>query len=76
MRIILHTLPLLLVVQCVTVMNINYSQHSKLRDRSKTAHDAKIEQFKTAKISANALKKGNRTHSLLRQRSSQPMLPF
>jgi len=35
MHIILHALSLLVVVQCVTVMNINY-QHSKLGDRSKT----------------------------------------
>jgi len=29
------------------------------------------EQFITAKISSNALKQGSRTHSMLRQRSSQ-----
>jgi len=36
-HIILHALSLLVVVQCVTVMNINY-QHSKFGDQSKTQH--------------------------------------
>jgi len=35
MHIILHALSLVVVVQCVTGMNINY-QHFKLRDRRKT----------------------------------------
>jgi len=38
MRIILHALPFLVVVQCVTVMNINFYQRSKLGDWSKTQH--------------------------------------
>jgi len=37
MHIILHALSLLAVVQCATVMNINY-QRSKLGDRSRTQH--------------------------------------
>ena len=47
-------------LQCVTAMNINYYQWSP-----------KTEQFTTAKVSGNALKYGSRTHSVLRQRSSQ-----
>jgi len=45
--------------QCVTVMNINYQRSPK------------TEQFMTAKVSGNASKHGSRTHSVLRQRSSQ-----
>jgi len=41
-------------------MNINCYQRSP-----------KTEQFMTAKISGYALKQGSRTHSVLRQRSSQ-----
>jgi len=37
MHIVLHELSLLVVVQRVTVMNINY-QRSKLGNRSKTQH--------------------------------------
>jgi len=70
MRIILHALSSLVVVQCVTVKNINY-QRSKLGDRSKTAFNANTEQFITAKISSNTLKQGSRTQSVLHQRSSQ-----
>jgi len=44
---------------CVTAMNINDQRSPK------------TEQFMTAKISGNALKQGSRTHSVLRQRSSQ-----
>jgi len=40
-------------------MNINYQRYPK------------TEQFTTTKISSNALKQGSRTHSMLRQRSSQ-----
>jgi len=71
MHIILHALSLL-VVQCVTVMNIIY-QRSNLGDtEKKTALDAiRTEQFITAKISDNALKQECRTHSVLRRRSSQ-----
>ena len=47
-------------LQCVTVIGINYSQRSP-----------KTQQFMTAKISCNALKQRSRTHSALRQRSSQ-----
>jgi len=46
-------------LQFVTVMNINYMRYPK------------TEHFITAKISGNALKQGSRTHSVLRQRSSQ-----
>jgi len=35
---ILHALSLFVVLQCVTVMNINYYQRSKLRGWSKTQH--------------------------------------
>ena len=41
------------------------------RQKQDTALNAKTEQFITAKISANALKQGSGTHSMLRQRSSQ-----
>jgi len=40
-------------------MNISYQQYPK------------TEPFITAKMSGNALKQGSRTHSVLRQRSSQ-----
>jgi len=46
-------------LQCVNVMNINYQW------------SLNTEQFITANISDNALKQGRRTHSVLRQRSSQ-----
>jgi len=41
------------------------------RQKQDTALNAKAQQFITAKISGNALKQGSRTHSVLRQRSSQ-----
>jgi len=40
------------------------------RPEQNTALNAKINQFITAKISGNALKKGNRTYSVLHQSSS------
>ena len=46
-------------LQCVTAKNINFQRFPK------------SEQFVTAKISGNTLKQGCRTHSMLRQRSSQ-----
>jgi len=46
-------------VACVAVMNINYQRYPQ------------TEQFTTAKICGNALKQGNRTHAVLRQRSPQ-----
>jgi len=54
MHIILHALHLLVVVQCVTVMNIRLEQH--------TALIAKTEQFTTTKISgcANVLSNSSR----------------
>jgi len=58
-HIILHALSLLVVVTCVAVMNINYQRSPKTK------------QFTTAKMSGNALKQGNGTHSVLRQRGSQ-----
>jgi len=72
MYIILHALSLLVVVQYVTVMNINY-QPSKLEDRSETQHSTLRQSISsiTAKISGNALKQGSRTHSILSQSSSQ-----
>ena len=45
-------------LQCVTAMNMNCQRSPK------------TEQFVTAKISGNALKRGSITHSVLRQRSS------
>jgi len=41
------------------------------RQKQDTALNAKTEQFITAKISGNALKQASRTHSMLRQLSSQ-----
>jgi len=71
---VLHALSLglLVVKQCVTVMNQNY-QRSRVRiPKQNTALSTKTEQFIIAKISGNALKQGNRTHSMLhRQRSLQ-----
>jgi len=43
MHIILHALSLLVVVQCVTVMNVNY-QRSKLEDWSKTQQHSTLSQ--------------------------------
>jgi len=40
-------------------------------EQNTTALNAMTEKFITAKISGNALKQGSRTHSVLRQRSSQ-----
>jgi len=37
MHIILHAISLLVVAQCVTVMNVNYERF-KLEDRSKIQH--------------------------------------
>jgi len=58
MPIILHALSLLVVVQCVAVMNIY--QRSKLGDRSKTrgALNATKEQFITAKYPATRYNRG------------------
>jgi len=42
------------------------------RPEQTTVLNATTEQFKIAKISGNALKQGSITHSVLRQRSSQP----
>ena len=53
----LHALSLLVVV--------GYNEHKLYQRYPKT------EPFITAKISGNALKQGSRTHSMLRQRSSQ-----
>ena len=60
-------------LQCVTVMNTNWfvSTLQVRGQKQNTALNAKTEQFITAKISPNALKQGSRTHSMLRQRSSQ-----
>ena len=60
-HIVLHVLSFLVVVgYCVTVMNILVNYQRSLE----------TEQFKSAKISCNALKQGSSTHSMLRQRSS------
>jgi len=50
---------IILHAQFVTVTNINYQRYPK------------TEQLITTKISGNALKQGIRTHSMLRQGSSQ-----
>jgi len=72
---LLHAVPLLVVVKCVTVNVMSIAllyQRSKLGDRIKTQHsNAKTEQFITAKISGTASKQCSRTHSVLCQRSSQ-----
>jgi len=71
MHIMLQALSLLVVVQLVTVMNVNY-QRSKLGSEQNRALSAKNRAIIiTAKISGNALKQGSRTHSVVRQRSSQ-----
>ena len=46
------------------------------RPEQNTVLNARTEQFITAKVSGNALKQRSRTHSVLRQRSLQPVLPF
>jgi len=67
-----HSTRALLTRCCIMCLcNEHKYQRSKLGDRSKTrALYAMTEQFLTAKISDNALKQVNRTHSVLRQRSS------
>jgi len=72
MHIILYPLSLLVVLQCVTVMNLTRITALQVRrPEQNTSFNAKIEQFITAKLSGNALKQGSRTHALLSQRSSQ-----
>ena len=58
-------------LQCVIVIHINYSTLHVRRQGQNTALNADTERFITAKISGNALKQGSRTHSVLRQSSSQ-----
>jgi len=58
-HIIPHALSTRCGLQCVTVININFQRFPE------------TEQFITAKISGNPLKQGSRTHTVLRQRSSQ-----
>jgi len=70
MHIIPHALSLLVVVKCVTVMNMQSALQVK-RPEQNTALNAKTEQFITAKLSRNTLKQGTRIHSVLRQRSLQ-----
>jgi len=60
MHILLHALSLLVLVQCITVMNINYMAFQV----QNTGLNARTEQFITAKISCNALKQERRTHSV------------
>jgi len=59
----------LVVVQCATVTNISALHVRRLEQN--TAFNAKTEQFIIAKISGNALKQGNKTNSVLHQRSLQ-----
>jgi len=61
MHIILHALSLLVVVQYVTVMNLNVSALQVRRPKQNTALNATTEQFITTKISANTLKQGSKT---------------
>jgi len=70
---ILNALSLLVVLQCVTVMNLNYERSQGRKSEQNTALNAKTEQFITAKISGNALKQGTRTHSVPRRQRSSPM---
>jgi len=67
----LHTLASPVIVQCVTVIHINWSALQVRRPEQNTAPNAKTEQFVAAKVSGNALKQRSRTHSVLRQSSSQ-----
>ena len=66
MHIILYALSLLVVAQCVTVMNIHYQRSQVRRPEQNTALNAKTKQFINAKISGNPLKQETRTHSVLR----------
>jgi len=68
MHVILHALSLLVVVQCVIVVNISALQIR--RPELNTALNAKTEQFITANISGNVLKHGSGKHSVVRQRIS------
>ena len=63
-HIVLHALSLLVIVQCVAVMNISVFQIR--RPEQNTELKAKTEQFITAKTSGNALKWRSRTYSVLR----------
>ena len=64
MYIILHAFSLLVVVQCVTVMNLNYYQRSQVgRPEQITALNAKTKQCITAKISGSALKNRGTEHT-------------
>jgi len=65
MHVTLHILSLLIVIQCVTVINITVLQVRRLEQN--TALNAKTEQFITAKISGNALTQGNTTNSMVCQ---------
>ena len=71
LHIILHALSLVVVVQCVTGININYISASSSETGEKHSnqrYNAAIYTV-TAKISGNALKDGSRT--MLSQRSSK-----
>jgi len=71
LHIVLHALSLLVVVQCVTAMNIIISAFQVSRPVQHIALNAKTEQCITAKISGKALKQWSKTNSTLRQDSSQ-----
>ena len=62
-----------LLTRCCTMYYCNEHKLSALHlgDRSKTQHSTLRQQFITEKISGSVLKQGSRTHSVLRQRSSQ-----
>jgi len=66
LHIILHALPLLVVVQCAPLSALHVT-----RLEQNTALNAETEEFITAKISGNAWNQRSRTHSVLRQGSSQ-----
>jgi len=66
MHIILYALSLLVVAQCVTVMNIHYQRSQVRRPEQNTALNAKTKQFINAKISGHPLKQETTTHSVLR----------
>ena len=63
MHTVLHSLSIIVVVQCFTVMN-KLSAFKVRRPEQNTALNAKTEQFVTEKISGNTLKQGSRIYSV------------
>jgi len=71
MPVILNALSLLVIVQCVTVLNIKLSVLLVRWPKQNTVLGAATKHRITAKISGNALKQWGRIHSAPRQRTSQ-----